>query len=283
MMRDLLNHQSIPFKSGEHSLADEVAFTTDLIQRLSADNESGFYTGRIASIAGALSALNSSFTDDRIQLGIRKGVKLVKNNFRSQLADSLRPIHAQIVSAFNEPSEELTNAFPQGRVAIFNARDDQLEAHLNVMVAGVEAHVATLGAPLVAQATALRDDWVTLYQASEEATGEKGLTEAERRLAREDLQIELHVTLAWFTVQFPRDPEKVFQYMRPHLLGQPFYQPPVGTETGSPGSSASTGSSSAMTSSSSGSTSSTSMSASSSGSSSGSSSSMAPSSSSGSV
>ncbi len=255
-MRKVYNYGNVPFDDADISLEDVVAFTSDHLQRAAAYNPSGALNGRIAATASALAALESTTTDDAIQLGIRKGVKLAKDTFRANLTEAVRPIYGAVLMAFNDPSPEMENVFPKGRSVFSSARDDQLAKELNVMVAGVTLHQAELGPPIVASATALGDQWAALYEASETETGVKVATEAERRKARLDLQTELYITLATLMIMYPRQPEMISLYMQQHLLDGKSggISPGVGAEppdnSGGSSSVGSTGSTSTVTSSS---------------------------------
>ena len=86
---------------------------------------------------------------------------------------------------------------------------------------GIAAHQADFGAPLVVQAFALKDNWMTVYTASEAATGAKTTTQEEKRMARENLQLVLFLNLLKLAEMFPRQPEKLPMYMQQHLLENP--------------------------------------------------------------
>jgi hypothetical protein len=96
-----------------------------------------------------------------------------------------------------------------------------VQNHLQTLVNGITAHQADLGAPLVAQATALKDNWMTVYNASEAATGAKTTTQEEKRMARQNLQLMLFLNLLKIAQMFPRQPEKLAMYMQQHLLENP--------------------------------------------------------------
>lgn len=83
-----------------------------------ANNPGGNLTDRIAATTAALGALVDTEPDDEVQLGIRKGVKLVKDNFREGLAEAIRPIYGAVLLAFNDPAAEFDQVFPSGR-AVF--------------------------------------------------------------------------------------------------------------------------------------------------------------------
>ncbi len=254
MIRLLIYYLINLFNSAQLSLENLVAYTTDHVQRLIARNGTGTFTEQITATVAALLALEDSSLDDNIQLGIRRGVKLAKDSFRAELSEAIRPIYGAVLAAFNEPSEEMRMVFPKGRSIFSRTRDDRIQTHLNTMVAGVTELAADLDPAIVTRATELRDQWVSIYTASEEATGVKTLTEEEQRNARSALAKQLYLNLAHIMTVIPDQPELLGRYMQQHLLDGRRTSTPPGT-VGSTGSGSSSLSSSMATSSSIGSSS----------------------------
>jgi hypothetical protein len=62
------------------------------------------------------------------------------------------------------------------------------------------------------------NEWVTVYAASEAATGAKTTTQEGKKLARENLQLMLFLNLLKIAEMFPRQPEKLALYMQQSLL-----------------------------------------------------------------
>ncbi|MEZ5384138.1 MAG: hypothetical protein R3F13_01350 [Prosthecobacter sp.] len=69
--------------------------------------------------------------------------------------------------------------------------------------------------------TNLTTAWVTIYTASEAATGSKTVSQEGKKLARENLQLMLFLNLVKLMEMFPRQPEKLALYMQQHLLENP--------------------------------------------------------------
>jgi hypothetical protein len=83
---------------------------------------------------------------------------------------------------------------------------------------GLAAHVADLGAPLVATGAALETSWVAIWDASESSSGVKRLSEAEKKAAHQALQLELFKTLLTLALNYPDDEAKLDLYMQQSLL-----------------------------------------------------------------
>ncbi len=220
-LRNLYTWFVNPIKTAKASVADLVAFGTDVVQRLIANNPDNYFSGRIATLSAAVETLRSYTWMDESQLGVRKHGKLAKDEFRESLGEAIRPIYGYVLGSFNDPSPEMSRIFPKGRRIFTVSRDDALEGHLQVLVEGLTDYQSELGTEVVADATDLLNQWTVIYQNSESATGGKTTTEAEKREARSALETELFLTMADIILLNPEEPGRFSLYMQQHLLGGP--------------------------------------------------------------
>lgn len=218
-MRKLSRYLENPFDSRDISLAEQVAFSTDHLERMSANNGSGELTARIAATTSALALVEDCFSDDLTRLGIRAARVRAKDNFRQTLPGEVAKIMGAVVARYGPDAPEVLECCPQGRGIFGSCRDDAVQNHLQTLVNAVTAHLADLGQPLVTQANDLKAAWMTIYQASESATGGRTETQEGKRLARENLSLMLYLNLLKLAEMFPRQPEKLALYMRQDLLG----------------------------------------------------------------
>lgn len=207
-----------PFDDRSISMDELIAFTTDHLQRMVANNPGALFNARITATTAKLQAVESCLTDDHVKLGLRKGKKLVKDTFRKSLPANVEKIWAAVVAKYGSRGAELKECFPSGRKAFTHCGDDRLENHLQTLVAGVTARQADLGAALVNDAAGLLSSWLAVYTASESSTAAKTVTQEGKRVARENLQLELLLNLLEIARAFPRQPEKLSLYMRQSLL-----------------------------------------------------------------
>lgn len=217
-MIDLHKFLMNPFDDAGISLAELLAFTTDHLQRLTANDLGHTYVPRIAATTAALNAVDSAFADDESKLALRKARKLVKNDYRDALPKRIGRIAVAVEAAFGEQSAEFVECFPRGRKIFTDCPDDQLSGYLQTLIAGATGHAAQLGAPLVADATALLSGWNAVYAPSETATGNKTSTQEARTAARAALQLELFKNLLTLALDFPRQPAQLDVFMRQDLL-----------------------------------------------------------------
>lgn len=221
-MRNLASFLENPFDDDGISMAELVAFTTDCLQRLIANNPGGELTPHITAITSSLSLVEDCVTQDQGKLGIRKAAKLAKDNFRADIIPlEVKRIEAGFIAAFGADSPVLLEALPQGRTIFQTCRDDQVEVHLQTLHAAATTHAASLAPATVTLATNLKNNWATLYAASEGSTGGKTTTQESKKLARENLQLMLFLCLLKLAEMFPRQPEKLSLYMQQHLLENP--------------------------------------------------------------
>jgi hypothetical protein len=221
-MRDLTSFLRNPFDDDGISMPELAAFATDHLQRMTANNPSGELTTRITATTSALGLVEDCVTDDQGRLGIRRARKLAKDNYREQVIPiDVKRVEAGFIAAFGADSPTLLEALPNGRTIFQTCRDDQVETHLQTLLNAATTHSASLAPATVTLATDLKNNWVTIYQASEASTGAKTTTEEGKKLARENLQLMLFLNLLKLSEMFPRQPEKLSLYMQQHLLENP--------------------------------------------------------------
>jgi len=221
-MRTLTSFLVNPFDDDGISMAELAAFSTDHLQRMSANNAGGELTDRITATTSALSLVEDCFTDDLSRLGVRKARKQAKNDFRRDIIPlEVERVEAGFIAAFGADSNVLLEALPNGRNIFNTCRDDQVENYLQVLLDAATTHQASLAPATLTQATNLKNNWVAIYEASESSTGDKTATQEEKRLARENLQLMLFLNLLKLAEMFPRQPEKLNLYMQQHLLENP--------------------------------------------------------------
>ncbi|HCN31498.1 MAG TPA: hypothetical protein DIT64_22915 [Verrucomicrobiales bacterium] len=221
-MRRLTYYLENPFDAPSISLAELLAFSTDNLQRMSANNAGGELTARITATASALGLVQDHLTDDTGALGIRKARKQAKDDFRqNNIPGEVKRIEAGFISAFPAGSPVIQEALPHGRSVFNTCTDDTVESHLETLANAATTHSASLAPAIVTLAGTLLTEWVAIYEASEDSTGEKTTTQESLRAARENLQLMLFLNLNKLGEMFPRQPEKLSLYMQEHLLRDP--------------------------------------------------------------
>ena len=142
----------------------------------------------------------------------------MKDAFRKSLLEDVAMVNGAVVAKYGPNAPEVAECFPQGRTIFSSATDDGLEAHIETLKNGVTAHVADLGAPLVAEVAGLLTEWQAVYAQSESSGGNATTSQEGKRLARENLQLMLFLNLITLAEMFARQPEKLNLYMQQSLL-----------------------------------------------------------------
>jgi mitochondrial fission protein ELM1 len=155
---------------------------------------------------------------------------MAKDAFRATLPGRVAKVMAAVVARYSDDAPEVVECCPQGRTVFSRTTDDQVAGHLQTLINGVTAHLAELGAPLLAEATAILTTWNSIYNASESASGAKTATIAEKNAARENLQLMLFLNLLKLAEMWARQPAKLALYMQQSLLeDHPAQEPPPPT------------------------------------------------------
>jgi hypothetical protein len=165
-----------------------------------------------------MGVVESCTTDNQIKLSLRKSKKNAKNAFRAALPGNILTIYATVLTHFGPTSPEMDEIFVSGRGVFGDCADDHLENHLQTTLAGLTAHVAVLGAPVVADATGLLTSWLAIYGASESSTGAATTTQGGKAAARLALQLDLFKNLLTVALNFPTDPSTLTMYMTQSFL-----------------------------------------------------------------
>lgn len=225
IMKDLFRYLEVPFDAPAISLDELIAFSSDHLGRLVQNNPGAQFNARITATTTALTALSTCTTDNIAKLGLRKACKEGKNAFRQALPVNITKLHAAVVAKYGPESMQVTECFPQGRTIFSTCTDDTVSQHLTALYNWLNAHVPDLGPSPVGDAAGLLSTWTALYAASESSSAAKAGTEEARRVARQNLQLQLFLNLLAIAAVHARDAEKINLYMQQSLLENPAEAP----------------------------------------------------------
>ena len=206
---DLHKYLTNPFNNPNFGMDKLVAFGTDHLARLIANNPAAVFAARITATTTALAGVGGAFTDDKTKLALRKSKKQAKDAFRAALPAAISKIYGAVEGQFSEDSAEFLECFPHGRTVFSNCKDDKLEKDLQTLINGVTAHQPPLAATVVTSATALLTGWLAVYAPSETATGGKTSTQCAKKAARAALSLELFKNLLTLARTFPGQPAQL--------------------------------------------------------------------------
>jgi len=223
-MRDLSKILENPFDDPTIGYGRLLGFSTDHLQAMIARNESHELDGRIAALTSALTLVEQYATDDETKLGLRMARKQAKDAFRAALPARIAKLAGAVTGKFGADSEEMTECFPKGRTIFSTSTDDKLGTHIGQLKDAMSEYAAQLGTEVMADVTAVQTGWTTVYNKSEESTAKKNASLADKKAARENLQLMLFLDLLKLAEMFPRQPEKLALYMKQSLLEAPSHE-----------------------------------------------------------
>lgn len=221
-MRNLSRFLDNPFDAPGISVDELLAFSTDHLQKTTSLNEGGEWDDHLPGLTAAIEQTLEFTGSDEIKLGFRKAKVAGKDAFRRTLPGKISRIVSSFESTFGDNPgqlEDLLNQLlPSGQKVFHDCRDDRLVTYLDPVSAICTAQAAALPPAIVTLAQSLHAGWAAVYEASEQAKGQKGATALARRNARENLQLMLYRSLIKLMDLFPRQPEKLAFYMQQSLL-----------------------------------------------------------------
>lgn len=176
-MRDLARFLENPLDDDGFSLDELIAFSTEHLQRMIADNPGALFNARITATTTVWQVVENCMTDDQTKLGLAQDPKMAKDTFRKALPGNIAKMHAAVVAHYGANASEVVECFPQGRSAFDRCIDDQVENYLQTLLDGLTAHQADLGPQVVGNASGLLSSWMAMYAANESRSGAKTTTE----------------------------------------------------------------------------------------------------------
>lgn len=160
---------------------------TDTLQRLIAGNPGALFNTVITRLTAALLVLETKSTDNTVKLGLRKAAKQAKSSYREVLPTQIGKIYAKVIGHYGLEAPQLHTVFPEGRDVFNKCKDDRVHEKLQAVITGLTPLAGAMGPPgavALGDAGGLLSTWIALYAASEETTGVKTTTEAQKRSAR---------------------------------------------------------------------------------------------------
>jgi hypothetical protein len=200
------------FKDPAISFSELLKFAARHLQRMVANNPGALLNARITATQTALSAVEAGVTDVATKAAIQKGKTETKDAFRKALPENIRKIHAAVVAAYGDPSADLTECFPEGRVVFTRCRDEELNNKLGQLVACLTPRQAQIGAAAVNNAGGLLSTWIAIYAAQDVAMAQRGEMAESRDTAKANLQLQLYLNVLALAAAFPDQPDKCDLY-----------------------------------------------------------------------
>lgn len=215
------------FADDGFSLTELVGTGGDWVGRMTVTNPGAVFTPRINALAAALAAVESNTTDAGVKLALQKSATANKKNFRTALVGNMAKVQAKVVAQYGKEGVELLEIFPKGLAPFaVNAKEEPLENELGVVAAGLTAHVADLGAPVVSEVGGYLSAWLVVYNASKGSKDVKKSSNLTGGDLRKTLQLEMTKTALFVACTYPGDTVKGAYYLPTEKLFNPQAHPP---------------------------------------------------------
>lgn len=220
-MIDLYKVGDVPYDDGRISLDELLTFSEAHLPLVLNDPVAPQVALELTAVGNALDALGASVSTETVKLGLQKARVAAKAGFRVALPNEMSKIYGAALEAFGQQGEEMEELFPEGRTSFDQCKDALLGAKLAALHTAVTTHAGALGAPMVALALTLKNNWQAVYQAAADAKGVKGGSATARREDIHALKTALGLLRLELGKQLLRQRDRLKSLFPQHLLGQP--------------------------------------------------------------
>lgn len=220
-MTNLQTYFINPFLSTEIAFTRLLKYAARHLARMIASNPGSLLDTRITDTTTALNTVEAGVTDVATKQAIQESRTQIKEDFRVALRAHIRRIYGAVTGAFGDPSPELTECFPQGRVLFSDCKDEELNNALGQLVACLTPKSAQVGATIVTLATNLKTQWQTIYTQQDAAMSDRQMMAGARDEARTALAVELFKNLLLLVETYPNDLAKCDYYCPQQYLRRP--------------------------------------------------------------
>lgn len=179
------------------------------------------FAAMVAATEAVFGPFDEALSERAGQIGSLGGNTVTKNEVVQLFRTKIRQRRGRVVDAFGEESAEYREIFPGGLTYYTRATMETIKQRLDYAVEKFTKYQAQLGAPLVAEFTALRTQFA---EAREEQVGDKGGVSQARgavRTTRTALELQLTDNLLTLARQFKGQPEKAAEFFDQSLLEDP--------------------------------------------------------------
>lgn len=165
-------------------------------------------------------------TDEITKENIRQGRTIAADVAWEKALDFIRRQEGMVRSAWGRQSGEYQEFYPNGLDEYNRATKLNKESLLQQYLSAATAHTATLGAPFVADFTALKNDWQAKFTQQQTQIGLVKDASSMTARNRSIVELQLCVNLLRIAAQFAGQPQMVNDFFNQNLLKAPAYKLP---------------------------------------------------------
>ena len=208
-----------PFDDSEISAEELRSFAEDHLGKLRAQGSS--YAAMLSATEAAYNPFDAALSARAEQIGALGGNTVSKNQVLQLFRTKIRQRRGRVVDAFGEGSAEYREIFPQGLSYYTKTTMETIKQRIDYAVEKFTKYQAQLGAPLVAEFTALR---TSFNEARDEQVADKGSVGQARdavKTTRRALELQLTDNVLTLARQFKGQPEKAAVFFDQSKLEDP--------------------------------------------------------------
>ncbi len=182
-------------------------FIEDHLQRLAANNTANQYDLLINAMEAAYDAYFGKLTDRDTLFAIQQSRTQSMNNVKKLFIDTVQQREGLIRNFFNDTSPQYQEFFPNGLTEYDNSTLQNVETLMTRMVTACTNHQLVLGLPVVAEFTAIKNNFLLARGAQLVKKGEVTDKSAEIETAEVAVNRQFQINLLTLALEFLGDAE----------------------------------------------------------------------------
>ncbi|MCA9202480.1 MAG: hypothetical protein KDA59_05530 [Planctomycetales bacterium] len=192
------------FTSRQFSRAELLDFTQDHLGRLGQQNDAGQYDEMLSATSAAYEAFGGTVSSEMTAGAIGKARTAAKVALRQTIERRLSGLAGTLHGQFGKESLQFIEFFPRGLNEVRDAREAEIEPILDRVVAAAGTYLPDS----VTELTALRTQWLAVYQAATTGRATTAGANDDRDAAKAALQLQLTRNILDLARQHIGQPEK---------------------------------------------------------------------------
>lgn len=179
------------------------------------------YAAMLAATEAAFGPFDDALSDRAENIGSQVGQTVSKNEVVQLFRTKIRQRRGRVVDVFGETSAEYREIFPQGLSYYTRATMETLKTRLDYVVEKFTKYQTELGAPLLAEFTALRTSFTEARGEQMEDKGAVSATRGAVKATRTALELQLTDNLLTLAKEFKGQPVKAAEFFDQSKLEDP--------------------------------------------------------------
>lgn len=221
-MIELMKYFRILFLSKNLSRERLKDFTEDHIQRLTANNPGGIFTGILTALTTAYNSYFGDLSSESINVAVQKGKTEAMNESRAILLRSLSENEKLVAYTYRSNQPVYLEFYPQGLSEYYDADIPTLETISNRYKNILADHAADFTPTFVSDYNTIQTTYVTNRAAQQAAMGSVAGERSDLVTSKADLARQLTTNLLTIALQYVGNESKCEVYFNQAILNAAF-------------------------------------------------------------